>query len=81
MTITTKRGYSYELRAWTGGDKPDIDFAKDEVAQDLIGALIDGQIKDSCGLDFWACAGTSASERLEIFTNRAILDAWRTLHP
>lgn len=81
MTITTKRGLTYERRAWTGGDKPDADFAGDPFAADLIEAFYDEQVAECGGLDLWACAGTTAAERTEIFKNRALFDAWRTLHP
>lgn len=77
-TIETKSGRKYERRAWTGGDKPDIDFEYDPIANDLIQAFIDEQISE-CPLDFWVCIGISEQERLAQYKRRAVLDAWRTL--
>lgn len=79
-TITTASGRTYERRAWTGGDKPDIDFAATE-GLELVQAYYQEQVDECGGLDLWECAGTSAAERAEIFRNRAVLDAWRTMHP
>jgi hypothetical protein len=81
MKITTKQGLTYERRAWTGGDKPDVNFGKDPTEKDLIAAYYNDQVVDCGGLDLWECAGTTAMERVEIFMNRAIFDAWRTLRP
>lgn len=66
-------------RAWTGGDVPPAGFRRrcaDYRA--LVSAMFQEQVRDCLGLDFWACAGTSALERARIFWNRAVLDAWRT---
>ena len=81
MKITTKRGYTYERRAWCGGDVPTIDFANDLIAKDLIEAFYDEQVAECGGLNLWECAGTSVDERKEMFHNRAIMDAWRTMNP
>ena len=81
MNITTPLGHVYERRAWTGGNKPDIDFGREPLQKDLVDAFYNEQVEDSGGLDFWVCAGTSVEERTAIFLNRAMLDAWRTLNP
>ena len=81
MNIQTKRGHVYQRRAWTGGDRPTIDFGNDPIEKDLIDAFYDEQVAECGGLGLWECAGTTADERKEIFRNRALMDAWRTLHP
>jgi hypothetical protein len=80
-TITTKTGRCYKRRAWTGGDKPDIDFGCEPEVAELIDAFLQEQIAKCGGLDLWECAGTSAAERKAIFQQRALPAAWRTLHP
>ena len=65
--------------AWTGGSPPPADFPQDHAHRALYQALLDEQIADSGGLDLWACAGTTAEERLAIFANRARHDAWATV--
>lgn len=69
----------YVIRAWTGGKgnykdctHPDFEW--------LRRYLFRLQVKDCCGLDYWACAGTSALQRARIFWNRASLDALATLN-
>ena len=79
--ITTSRGRVYQRRTWTGGDTPPSNWEKTSPASDLVKAFLDEQIAQCLGLDYWECAGTSAAERLEIFRNRAVLDAWRTMNP
>ena len=59
MNITTKRGYTYERRAWTGGSVPTIDFENDLINKDLIEAFFNEQVSECGGLDLWECAGTS----------------------
>jgi hypothetical protein len=80
-TISTLSGRTYTRVAWTGGDKPDIDFGREPAQAELIKAFYDDSIADCGGLDLWECAGTSAEERAAIFQHRALLDAWRTMHP
>ena len=65
--------------AWTGGSPPPADFPQHPAHRALYQALLDEQIADSGGLDLWACAGTTAEERLTIFENRARHDAWATV--
>lgn len=79
--ITTKRGYTYKRIAWTGGDVAPIGWDVVPLHKDLIEAFYNESVQKSGGLDFWACAGTSAEERKALFMNRAILDAWRTMNP
>lgn len=81
MTITTPLGHTYARRAWTGGDKPDIDFGRTPLEKDLIDAYYNEMIAESGGLDLWECAGTTTDERKDMFRNCAIMDAWRTIHP
>lgn len=68
----------YTRKAWTGGksnykdcNHPDFGWLRRYFFRE--------QVKDSGGLDFWACAGTSALERARIFWNRASLEALATL--
>ncbi len=88
--IQTRRGYTYERRAWTGGDRPPIGWDREERSKDLIEALYYDQIKSASNggtlnemqvLMYWEESGTSSEERKSIFMNRALLDAWRTLNP
>jgi len=79
-TITTKLGHTYQRRAWTGGDKPDIDFENDPIHKDLIEAFYDETVAECGGLDLWECAGTSIEERKKQFHSWAVFDAWRTLN-
>ena len=79
-TITTKRGYAYKRKAWTGGSVPTIDFENDPVNKDLIEAFFNEQVSECGGLDLWECAGTSSDERKLMFWRNAVLDAWRTLN-
>ena len=65
--------------AWTGGSPPPADFPQHPAHRALYQSLLDEQIADSGGLDLWACAGTTAEERLAIFANRARYDAWATV--
>ncbi len=81
---------TYERRAWTGGDKPDLDMLNEReyrllveayYADQISAASFEGKLSEAQVLSFWECAGTSSAERKEIFMNRARLDAWRTLNP
>jgi hypothetical protein len=70
---------NYLRRAWTGGDTPPPNWERtNHIAAQLYSFFLEEQIADSGGLDFWACAGTSAEERLKMFENCARLDAWAT---
>lgn len=69
----------YRRKAWTGGNgkyegctHPDFEWLRRFFFRE--------QVKDSGGLDFWACAGTTALERARIFWRRASLDAFATLN-
>jgi len=78
--IKTSNGV-FMRQAWTGGDVPPIAWERiSQVASELYAFFLEESIADSGGLDFWACAGTSAEERLDIFKNRAKLDAWATFN-
>jgi len=78
MKIETRFG-SYARRAWTGGDTPpDNEFNRNPYYAALVRWFFREQVKDCLGLDYWACAGTTALQRARIFWNRARLDAWRT---
>jgi hypothetical protein len=67
-------------RAWTGGSTPSPRlWGSNKAYRALTRKLYREQVKDSGGLDFWACAGTSAMERARLFWNRARLDAWATI--
>lgn len=79
--ITTYLGNHYERRAWTGGDKPRPDFPLTMEETQVVRVFLDEQLDECGGLGLWACAGTSPKERLDIFWNRAVMDAWRTMHP
>ena len=68
-------------KAWTGGSVPSKADKNEEPFRLLRHIYFKEQVADSGGLDFWACAGTSALERARIFWNRATLDAWATLRP
>ncbi len=66
-------GKTYQRRAWTGGDTPDkLAFATPGFIPLYI-AFIEDEIKDF--------GRKPDKETLEIFCNRAELDAWRTLNP
>lgn len=65
-------GKTYNRRAWTGGDAPTkIEFRIPEFSN-LYLAFLQDQIKDF--------GQTPDMDTLEIFKNRAELDAWRTLN-
>lgn len=71
-------GKTYRIKAWTGGKgnyrectHPDFQWLRRWFFRE--------QVKDSLGLDYWACAGTSALQQARIFWNRASLDALATL--
>jgi hypothetical protein len=68
----------YQRRAWTGG-KSDYKHCSHHDFGWLRRWLFREQVRDSGGLNFWACAGTSALERARIFWKRASLDAFATL--
>ena len=83
-------GRTYERRAWTGGDVPDIYAMNEREYRELVEAFyqdqifdasFNGKLTESEVLAFWECAGTTPDARREIFMTRARLDAWRTLHP
>lgn len=80
--ITTKRGYQYEIRAWTGGDVPYIGWDKEEIARDLICAIMDEiyAILGEFGFKAWEPVNTE-QELFSLHYNRAVYDAWRTLNP
>jgi hypothetical protein len=82
MTIFTDAG-NYERAAWTGGDAPPPNWplTEDLAGQYVYAFFLEEQIRECGGLALWACAGTSVDDRLDIFKNRARLDAWRTLNP
>jgi hypothetical protein len=78
MKIKLLDGRTYNIRAWTGGNgnykacqHPDFGWIRRWFFRQ--------QVRECGGLDFWACAGTSALERARIFWNRASLDALATL--
>lgn len=69
----------FQRTAWTGGDVPPSNWERtNQIGAQLFTFFLEEQIAECGGLDFWLCAGTTAEERLDIFKNRARLDAWRT---
>lgn len=84
MILFIKTFYGIFLRvAWTGGDVPPPCWERySHVGAQLYNFFLEESIAECGRLDLWECAGTSSEERLEIFKNRARLDAWATFnHP
>lgn len=65
--------------AWTGGGVPTKADKATSRFKELRRLFFREQLKMCGGLDLWACAGTSATERARIFWNQATLDAWATI--
>jgi hypothetical protein len=79
--IVTRFG-SYPRRAWTGGDvPPQGEYLRNPAYAAIVQYYFREQVADCLGLDYWACAGTSALQRARIFWNRAKLDGWRSYRP
>lgn len=70
------------LRAWTGGDTPKDHGGLRAVMRDapyrrLVGNLMRGQVE--AWRAFWG--DLPDADTAHIFAGRAVLDAWRSLHP
>lgn len=80
-TIIETRFGKYRRTAWTGGDKPDVDFATSPDGRELIEFFMDEQIADCGGMNNlknWCLGSDTVKDKLDIFRNRALFDAWRT---
>lgn len=82
MTIETDFG-TFQRKAWTGGDTPNAEFEKTVVGRQLLTFFINDQINDCGGLEGtlnWLMGGQTLDEKMAIFRNRALLDAWATFN-
>lgn len=71
--------HKFDRIAWTGGSVPTKETRVSTLYRRLRRIYFRECLRDCGGLDFWACAGTSALERARIFWNQAKLDAHATL--
>jgi hypothetical protein len=80
ISIETDLG-NFRRTAWTGGDIPDKLFEKTVVGRQLFEFFLREQIDDCGGVEGtlkWLFADQTLEEKMSIFRNRALLDAWRT---
>lgn len=79
-TVKTSHG-QFTRTAWTGGSVPPQGFAQTELGQELVEYFYHDQLDDCGGLanvKNWLFGGNTLEDKLAIFRNRALLDAWAT---
>ena len=82
MIIDTDLG-KFKRTAWTGGDTPTKTFEQTWVGKQLIAFFYEEQIADCGGINNvknWIFGDQTLDEKLSIFRNRALGDAWATFH-
>jgi len=71
----------FKRTAWTGGDTPNPEFEKTTVGHQLFEFFLNDQINDCGGIDGvknCLMGDQTLEEKMSIFRNRAIHDAWAT---
>jgi hypothetical protein len=86
MNYVIDTGYGkFQRIAWTGGDTPNPEFSKCWPGLQLVSFYLMEQIEECGGkenLVNWLFGNQTVQDKIDIFTNRAILDAWVTSkHP